>query len=37
MKQDRPITLRGVKGGVTVRRMDNGHPHIQADEALDLY
>ena len=37
MKQEHPITLRGVKGEVTVRRMENGHPHIQADNELDLY
>lgn len=37
MKQKHPITLRGVKGEVTVRRMENGHPHIQAADEQDLY
>jgi penicillin G amidase len=36
MKQDQ-FTLGGGNGKVTVYRMENGHPHIQADNELDLY
>ena len=29
--------LKAVKGEVTIQRLENGHPQIQADDELDLY
>lgn len=37
MIREHPLVLRGIKGEVTIRRMENGHPHIQADDEVDLY
>jgi penicillin amidase len=31
------LTIRGVKGDITIRRLVNGYPHIQANDELDLY
>jgi penicillin amidase len=37
MKQEKPFTLRGVKGQVTIQRLENGVPQILADDELDLF
>ena len=31
------LIIRGVKGEITIRRLVNGYPHIQAKDELDLY
>jgi penicillin amidase len=34
---EEPTVIKGIKGNVTIKRIDGGIPHISADNEIDLY